>query len=44
MPIALARKMLPKDAVIGVSCNNVDHVKAAVKDGADYVFVGLGSY
>lgn len=40
MPIALARKMLPKDAVIGVSCNNVDHVKAAVKDGADYVGIG----
>jgi hypothetical protein len=32
--------MLPKDAVIGVSCNNVGHVKAAVKEGADYVGIG----
>jgi len=40
MPIAQARKRLPKDAVIGVSCNNLGHVKAAVKEGADYVGVG----
>ena len=40
MPIAQARKMLPKDAVIGVSCNNVNHVKVAVKEGADYVGIG----
>jgi len=40
MPIALARSLLPAGTVIGVSCNNVEEAKEAVKGGADYVGVG----
>jgi thiamine-phosphate diphosphorylase / hydroxyethylthiazole kinase len=40
MPVSVARKLLPPDAVIGVSCNTVDHVVKAVEDGADYVGIG----
>ncbi|KAF8070002.1 thiamine biosynthetic bifunctional enzyme Thi4 [Lyophyllum atratum] len=40
MSVTQARSMLPKDAIIGVSCNNVDHVENAVKDGVDYVGIG----
>ncbi|KZT11068.1 Hydroxyethylthiazole kinase [Laetiporus sulphureus 93-53] len=40
MPIAVARSLLPDNAVIGVTCNTVEHVKQAVKDGADYVGIG----
>ncbi|KAI0036855.1 thiamine biosynthetic bifunctional enzyme [Vararia minispora EC-137] len=41
MPLAEARKLLPPNAIIGVSCNNIEHVKAAIAGGADYL--GLGS-
>lgn len=40
MPVAEARRLLPKGTIIGVSCNNEEQVRAAVKDGADYVGIG----
>jgi len=40
MSVMQARSLLPKGSVIGVSCNNKDHVRAAVRDGADYVGIG----
>ncbi|KAI0829695.1 Hydroxyethylthiazole kinase [Trametes gibbosa] len=40
MPVDVARKLLPPNAIIGMTCNTVDHVKKAVQDGVDYV--GLG--
>lgn len=41
MPLAKARKMLPPNSIIGVSCTTVEHVRSAIAGGADYV--GLGS-
>lgn len=40
MPISIARKLLPKGSIIGVSCNSVQDAKNAVTDGADYVGIG----
>ena len=40
MPVDLARRLLPTNAIIGMTCNTVEHVKKAVQDGVDYV--GLG--
>ncbi|KAG8213822.1 Hydroxyethylthiazole kinase family-domain-containing protein [Butyriboletus roseoflavus] len=40
MPVHKARALLFPGKIIGVSCNNVDHVKKAVEDGADYVGIG----
>lgn len=40
MSISLARSLLPKGSIIGVSCNNEDHVRVAVEDGVDYVGIG----
>lgn len=40
MPLTLARKLLPKGSIIGVSCNTVRDVQQAVLDGADYVGIG----
>ncbi|KAI9067159.1 Hydroxyethylthiazole kinase [Trametes sanguinea] len=40
MPVELARKLLPPNAIIGMTCNTVEHVKKAIQDGVDYV--GLG--
>ena len=40
MPASMAKRFLPPGKIIGVSCNNVDHVKKAVEDGADYVGIG----
>ena len=40
MPVQVARKLLPPNAIIGMTCNTVEHVKKAVEDGVDYV--GLG--
>ncbi|KAG6844618.1 hypothetical protein H0H87_005475 [Tephrocybe sp. NHM501043] len=40
MPVAQARKLLPAGSVIGVSCNNADHVRAAIKDGVDSIGIG----
>ncbi|KAI0702932.1 Hydroxyethylthiazole kinase [Cerioporus squamosus] len=40
MPVETARKLLPPNAIIGMTCNTVEHVRKAVQDGVDYV--GLG--
>jgi thiamine-phosphate diphosphorylase/hydroxyethylthiazole kinase len=40
MPINVARSLLPKNTIIGVSCNNVEDIRNAVRDGADYVGIG----
>lgn len=40
IPLVVARRLLPKDSIIGISCNNVNHVKMAVEDGADYIGIG----
>ncbi|KAG6865202.1 hypothetical protein C0991_004511 [Blastosporella zonata] len=40
MAVAQARQLLPEGAVIGVSCNNADHVRAAIKDGVDSIGIG----
>jgi thiamine-phosphate diphosphorylase/hydroxyethylthiazole kinase len=39
-PLALARKMIGPDAIIGLSVRSVEEAKAAVEQGADYVGVG----
>ena len=41
IPIALARRMMKPDAIIGVSCQTLAQAKAAQNDGADYI--GFGS-
>lgn len=40
MPIAAARKILGKDAIIGISASSVDEAQAAQKGGADYLGIG----
>ncbi|KAI0330153.1 Hydroxyethylthiazole kinase [Cubamyces sp. BRFM 1775] len=40
MPVEIARRLLPPNAIIGMTCNTVEHVKKAVQDRVDYV--GLG--
>jgi Thiamine monophosphate synthase len=40
MSVVQARSLLPHGSIIGVSCNNEDHVRTAVRDGADYVGIG----
>lgn len=40
MSISLARSLLPKGSIIGVSCNTEDHVRAGVEDRVDYVGIG----
>ncbi|KAI0645367.1 Hydroxyethylthiazole kinase [Trametes meyenii] len=40
MPVDVARKLLPPNAIIGMTCNTAEHVRKAVQDGVDYV--GLG--
>ncbi|KAF9010698.1 thiamine biosynthetic bifunctional enzyme Thi4 [Cyathus striatus] len=40
MPVAEVRRLLPSGSIIGVSCNNVGHVKVAIKDGVDYIGIG----
>ena len=41
LPIKLARPMLGKKAIIGVSCQSLAHARQAEKQGADYI--GFGS-
>ncbi|TFY80989.1 hypothetical protein EWM64_g3030 [Hericium alpestre] len=41
MSIAVARKLLPPNAVIGKSCKSLEHVREAIKEKVDYV--GLGA-
>ncbi len=40
MPVAAARRIVGPDALIGVSTHNLDQVRRAVLDGADYLGVG----
>jgi len=40
MPINIARKILGKDKIIGISAGNVDEALEAEKNGADYVGIG----
>lgn len=38
--IAVARKMLPKGTIIGVTVSSVEEAQAAVESGADYLGIG----
>lgn len=40
MSVQQARKLLPAGSIVGVSCNSLEHVRAAVRDCADYVGIG----
>ncbi|HWS84902.1 MAG TPA: thiamine phosphate synthase [Ktedonobacteraceae bacterium] len=40
MPVALARKLLGPDRILGVSAGNLEEAHVAVADGADYLGVG----
>ncbi|KAE9411580.1 TMP-TENI-domain-containing protein [Gymnopus androsaceus JB14] len=40
MPVSVARKLLPANTIIGVSCNNLQEIEKAIQDGADYVGIG----
>jgi len=40
LPLVIARKLLGKDKIIGVSCHNLNQAIQAEKDGADYISVG----
>lgn len=40
MPIDVARKLLPANTIIGISCNTREEVEKAVSAGADYVGIG----
>jgi thiamine-phosphate diphosphorylase / hydroxyethylthiazole kinase len=41
MDVTTARGLVPPDFIIGVSCNTVEEIRAAMRDNADYV--GMGS-
>lgn len=40
IPVKLARKIMGKNKIIGVSCHNLKQVIKAQKDGADYISFG----
>ena len=41
MPVSIARKLLPVDSIIGLSCSSAEQVRDAVKEGlVDYVGIG----
>jgi thiamine-phosphate pyrophosphorylase len=40
MPASLARKVIGRDKILGVSAGNVEEARAAIADGADYLGVG----
>lgn len=40
MPVHIARSLLPPSTIIGVSCNNLEHVQQAIRDGVDYIGIG----
>jgi thiamine-phosphate diphosphorylase len=40
MPVSLARKLIGRDKIVGVSAENVEQARAAIADGADYLGVG----
>lgn len=41
MPIEVARKLLPANTIIGITCSTHEEVKRAVSEGADYVGIGV---
>ena len=41
IPLRIARRMMGKDAIIGVSCQTLEQAKTAQQKGADYI--GFGS-
>jgi len=41
LPVDLARKLMGNNKIIGVSCQTVQHIRKAQKDGVDYI--GFGS-
>ncbi|KAA1472920.1 thiamine biosynthetic bifunctional enzyme [Dentipellis sp. KUC8613] len=41
MPVAMARSLLPPNAIIGMTCTTSEHVRQAILDKVDYV--GLGA-
>jgi thiamine-phosphate pyrophosphorylase len=40
LPVAAARLILGADAIIGVSTHNLEQVRQAIRDGANYIGVG----
>ena len=40
MPLKIARKIIGKNKIIGISAGNVAEAKEAEKDGADYIGIG----
>ena len=40
MPAAVARKLIGKEKILGVSAENEDQARAAIMDGGDYLGVG----
>ncbi len=40
MPASLARKLIGRGKIVGVSAENVEQARAAIADGADYLGVG----
>jgi thiamine-phosphate pyrophosphorylase len=40
LPLTIARKLLGKDKIIGVSCHNLNQAIQAQKQGADYISIG----
>ncbi len=40
LPLEVARKLLPIDTVVGVSCHSMEGVRRAQEEGADYIAVG----
>ncbi|OUM51115.1 hypothetical protein BVG19_g199 [[Candida] boidinii] len=41
MPVPLVRQLIGDDKIIGVSTGYVDEVEQAIKDGADYIGIGI---
>jgi thiamine-phosphate pyrophosphorylase len=40
LPVRLARKLLGREMIIGVSCSNIDQAIKAQREGADYIGIG----
>lgn len=38
--ISEAKRLLPKETIIGISASNVDEAQAAIEAGADYLGIG----
>jgi len=40
MSLSEAKKLLPQDAIIGVTASSLEEAEAAIKNGADYLGIG----